>query len=200
MTPVPKLPPVEPVISPRVDIDIDFDPGGLVSLSFLKTDSIAGPSSLTGAASAIAESANASKSADTLPTDEASDEEDDDDLSETSEDVVSGLGGIGCTRRSPLCRMHISHAFPEASHFLKLPESDGLPQSTPFPRKAAPSPIKIPNASLHGPRVQLVRSSTTQSRPESTFSFDGVSAVSGTTIARVDRRFVHLVQRQVVEI
>jgi hypothetical protein len=53
-----------------------------------------------------------------------------------------------------------------------------------FPRKAAPSPIKIPNASLHGPRVQLVRSSTAQSRPESTFSFEGVSAVSGTTIAR----------------
>ncbi|KAF7341968.1 hypothetical protein MVEN_01783500 [Mycena venus] len=131
--PVPKLPPVEPVISPRVDIDIDLTPADWFPSHFLKTDSIAGPSSLTGAASAIAESANASKSADTLQTDEASDEEDDDDLSETSEDVVSGLEAL------------------DASHFLKLPESDGLPQSTPFPRKAAPSPIKIPNASLHGP-------------------------------------------------
>ncbi|KAJ7326384.1 hypothetical protein DFH08DRAFT_1084939 [Mycena albidolilacea] len=170
--PVPKLSPPEPVKSPRVDIDIDLTPADWFPSHFLKTDSIAGPSSLTGAATAIASSANASKSAETFETDGASDEEeeededeDEDDMSE--EDFVSNLEGL------------------DASHFLNLPESDRLmPPPTSFPRKAAPSPIKIPNASLHGPRVQLVRSSTAQSRPESTFSFEGVSAVSGTTIAR----------------
>ncbi|KAK7042358.1 hypothetical protein R3P38DRAFT_3448248 [Favolaschia claudopus] len=165
----PQLPPVEPVNSPRVEIDIDLTPADWFPSHFLKTDSIAGPSSLTGAATTIAESSNAAKSADTLASaemasDEEEEEDDEEDYSDASEDNLEDL---------------------DASDFLSVPENDETPnQSSSFPRKAAPSPIKIPNASLHGPRVQLVRSATTQSRPESTFSFEGVSAVSGTTIAR----------------
>ncbi|KAK7001042.1 hypothetical protein R3P38DRAFT_2559862 [Favolaschia claudopus] len=167
----PQLPPVEPVNSPRVEIDIDLTPADWFPSHFLKTDSIAGPSSLTGAATTIAESFNAAKSADTFDSADAASEEeeeddDEEDYSDASEDNLEDLDV-------------------RASDFLSVPENDETPnQSSSFPRKAAPSPIKIPNASLHGPRVQLVRSATTQSRPESTFSFEGVSAVSGTTIAR----------------
>ncbi|KAF9078438.1 hypothetical protein BDP27DRAFT_1412427 [Rhodocollybia butyracea] len=63
-----------------------------------------------------------------------------------------------------------------------------------LPRKNAPSPIKIPNSSMHGPKVQVVRSSTgsnrgtwyPSSRPESAHSGEdySASAVSGTTLAR----------------
>jgi hypothetical protein len=97
--PVPKLSPPQPVKSPRVDIDIDLTPADWFPSHFLKTDSIAGPSSLTGAATAIASSANASKSAETFETDGASDEEeeededeDEDDMSE--EDFVTNLEGL----------------------------------------------------------------------------------------------------------
>lgn len=94
----PQLPPAEPVHSPRVDVNIDFTPADWFPSHFLKTDSIAGPSGLAGAANAIVGSANAAKSADTLETrDPASDgeEEDDDDISTTSEDVVSNLEALG---------------------------------------------------------------------------------------------------------
>ncbi|KAJ7481622.1 hypothetical protein FB451DRAFT_132921 [Mycena latifolia] len=169
----PSQPPAaEPVNSPRVEVNIDFTPADWFPSHFLKTDSIAGPSGLTAAATAIASSANAGKSVDTLPTTDAgSDEEDDDEIS-SADDFVSNLEGM------------------DASDFLNLPESDSLmAESTTFPslmapRKGAPSPIKIPNASLHGPRVQIVRSAASQSRPESMFSLDGASAVSGTTLAR----------------
>lgn len=97
--PVPKPSPPQPVKSPRVDIDIDLTPADWFPSHFLKTDSIAGPSSLTGAATAIASTANASKSAETFETNGASDEEeeededeDEDDMSE--EDFVSNLEGM----------------------------------------------------------------------------------------------------------
>ncbi|KAJ7507275.1 hypothetical protein B0H11DRAFT_197595 [Mycena galericulata] len=171
--PSPQLPPPgEPAYSPRVDVNIDFTPADWFPSHFLKSDSIAGPSGLTSAANAIVTGANAGKSAETLHTTDDGEEEDD-DLSATSEDVVSNLEALG------------------ASDFVNLPESDGLmgAQSTQFPsvmaaRKGAPSPIKIPNASLHGPKVQIVRSAASQSRPESMFSLDGASAISGTTLAR----------------
>ncbi|KAJ6591110.1 hypothetical protein DFH09DRAFT_193634 [Mycena vulgaris] len=167
----PQLPPAEPVNSPRVEVDIDFTPADWFPSHFLKTDSIAGPSGLTGAAVAITSSVDAAKSGETLQTSDAG-SDDDDETSITSEDFVSNLEAM------------------DASDFVNLPESDGLmPQSTAFPslmaaRKGAPSPIKIPNASLHGPRVQIVRSAASQSRPDSMFSLDGASAVSGTTLAR----------------
>ncbi|KAJ7701756.1 hypothetical protein B0H17DRAFT_163878 [Mycena rosella] len=167
--------PAEPVNSPRVEVDIDFTPADWFPSHFLKTDSIAGPSGLNAAATAIASNADAAKSRDTLPTTDAGSEGEDDELSSASEDFVSNLEAM------------------DASDFVNLPESESLmAQSTAFPSlmtarkaaKAAPSPIKIPNASLHGPRVQIVRSSASQSRPDSMFSLDGASAVSGTTLAR----------------
>jgi hypothetical protein len=125
-----KLPTGDPVHSPRVDIDIDLTPADWFPSHFLKTDSIAGPSSLTGAASAIAASATASKSADTLQTDAASDEEEEDDASTTSEDVVSNLEAMDVRVDLLPFNAHISRAA-QASHFVNLPESDGLvPQST----------------------------------------------------------------------
>lgn len=61
-------------------------------------------------------------------------------------------------------------------------------------KKTAPSPIKIPNPSMHGPKVQVIRSSGgskgtysyPSSRPESIHSGEeySASAVSGTTLAR----------------
>ncbi|KAF9261753.1 hypothetical protein L218DRAFT_905267 [Marasmius fiardii PR-910] len=66
-------------------------------------------------------------------------------------------------------------------------------------KKSAPTPIKIPNPTLHGPKVQIIRSSgkhasysqppsSQPSRPESLYSGEDVSAsasaVSGTTLAR----------------
>ncbi|KAJ7747976.1 hypothetical protein DFH07DRAFT_747536 [Mycena maculata] len=159
--PSPRLPP-EADNSPRVDVNIDLTPADWFPSHFLKTDSIAGPSGLSATTGARA---NAAKSADTLPsTDPGSEEEEEDDnLSVSSEDFVSNLEAL------------------DASDFVNLP--------TQFPslmvaRKGAPSPIKIPNASLHGPKVQIVRSAASQSRPESMFSLDGASAVSGTTLAR----------------
>ncbi|KAG5641553.1 hypothetical protein DXG03_004788 [Asterophora parasitica] len=50
-------------------------------------------------------------------------------------------------------------------------------------KKSAPSPIKIPNAALHGPQIQLIRP-TEFSRPISQISSSESSAVSGTTLAR----------------
>lgn len=50
-------------------------------------------------------------------------------------------------------------------------------------KKAAPSPITIPNPALHGPKVQLVRSAD-PSRPTSQISSAESSAISGTTLAR----------------
>ncbi|KAJ6610450.1 hypothetical protein B0H10DRAFT_409152 [Mycena sp. CBHHK59/15] len=188
--PEPPHPLPEPVISPRVDVNIEFTPGDWFPSHFLKTDSIAGPSGLAGAASAIATSANARKSEDTFQTTDTTSEGEDDETSSTSEDVVSNLQAL------------------DASDFVNVPTSDGLmPQSTvclkcamcmihvltcymqAIPslmaaRKGAPSPIRIPNATLHGPRVQIVRSSTVPSRPESMYTLDGASAVSGTTLAR----------------
>lgn len=64
-------------------------------------------------------------------------------------------------------------------------------QSTPpsvSNRKTPPAPIKIPNVALHGPKVQIIRSSALSpgptSRPESAISLEENSAVSGTTLAR----------------
>ncbi|KAJ6511372.1 hypothetical protein C8R47DRAFT_732240 [Mycena vitilis] len=167
----------EPIASPRVEVDIDVTPADWFPSHFLRTDSVAAPRSLAGAAAVIAESSTASKSVDTLQTDDLSDDEDEDTSTTSEDDVVSNLEAM------------------DASNFVNLPvpTSDGLmAQSTDSPvmgpRKGAgkgvPAPIKIPNASLHGPRVQIVRSSTAQSRPDSMFSFDGTSAVSGTTLAR----------------
>lgn len=62
-------------------------------------------------------------------------------------------------------------------------------------KKTAPAPIKIPNPSVHGPKVQVIRSSGskgpwnsgyTPSRPDSAHSGEeySASAVSGTTLAR----------------
>ncbi|KAJ3746441.1 hypothetical protein DFH05DRAFT_1523044 [Lentinula detonsa] len=60
-------------------------------------------------------------------------------------------------------------------------------------KRTAPSPITIPNPSIHGPKVQIIRSSGgskgnwhSPSRPESIHSGDeySASAVSGTTLAR----------------
>ncbi|KAJ7094005.1 hypothetical protein B0H15DRAFT_149689 [Mycena belliarum] len=172
--PLPPPPGAEAVVSPRVEVDIDFTPADWFPSHFLKTDSVAGPSSLSHAATVVASSA--SKSVDTLPTTEAgSDDADGDDYEEdeeisSAEDFVTNLEAM------------------DASDFGHLTEAEELlEQSTSFlsvpPRKRAPSPIKIPNASLHGPRVQLVRTAES-SRRESTFSFDGTSAVSGTTLAR----------------
>ncbi|KAJ7130135.1 hypothetical protein C8R44DRAFT_871976 [Mycena epipterygia] len=171
-----QLPPQEKVHSPRVDVDIDFTPADWFPSHFLKTESVSGPSGLAAAASAIVTSTDASRSADTSQTTDgggASDGEDEDeDESSMSDDVVHNLEAM------------------DASDFLNLPESDGLmspPSAFPslmVPRKGAPSPIKIPNASLHGPRVQIVRSAVPQSRPDSMLSLDGASAVSGTTLAR----------------
>ncbi|KAF5384185.1 hypothetical protein D9615_003240 [Tricholomella constricta] len=50
-------------------------------------------------------------------------------------------------------------------------------------KKPAPRPIKIPNAALHGPQVQVVRTPEF-SRPTSQLSSPESSAVSGTTLAR----------------
>ncbi|KAF7319440.1 hypothetical protein HMN09_00282500 [Mycena chlorophos] len=165
--------PTENVASPRVDIDIDFTPADWFPSHFLnKTDSVAGPSSL----GAVAEKSmvvqppppppppkdELEQDDDDEDEDGDEDDEDEDGLSTMSEDVGEDLKALG------------------ASDFLKLTESDGLlgPGSS---RKGAPTPIRIPNASLHGPRVQIDR---VPSRPESMFSFDGTSAVSGTTLAR----------------
>ncbi|KAJ7164974.1 hypothetical protein C8R46DRAFT_301463 [Mycena filopes] len=171
---VPKSLPPEPVVSPRVDVDIEQTPADWFPSHFLKTDSIAGPSSLAAAANTIAATAPKTKSVETFDNDAGSEgeedeeDEDDDDLSiSTGEEFVANLESM------------------DASNFLSLPPSD--PSTLPSviaARKPAPTPIKIPNASLHGPRVQLVRSATAQSRPESMFSLDGASAVSGTTLAR----------------
>ncbi|KAJ7135432.1 hypothetical protein C8R43DRAFT_617528 [Mycena crocata] len=165
--PPPPIAAAEPIHSPRVEVDIDLTPADWFPSHFLKTDDpIAGPSDLSvGSTSAIVD---APRSAGTLQTNVGSDEDDDDDYSSTSDDVVSNLQAM------------------DASDFVNLPPEDGpMAQSTAFAsRKGAPSPIKIPNASLHGPKVQIVRSAASQSRPESMFSLDGASAVSGTTLAR----------------
>ncbi|KAJ6506737.1 hypothetical protein C8R45DRAFT_510545 [Mycena sanguinolenta] len=154
--PLTKLHPVEPVVPPRVEIDIDLTPADWFPAHFLKSDSIAGPSDSTSAANAIAPSATASQSVDTLEPDDASYEEDE-ELSEASEDLAPDLKAL------------------DDSNFGNIPEADGLIlPTTHLPRKA------VPNASLRGPRVQLLRSSTVQS----TFPFDGESAASGTTLAR----------------
>jgi hypothetical protein len=86
--------PTEKVISPRVDVNIDFTPADWFPSHFLKSDSIAGPSG----ASAVADiaSADAGKSGGTLQTrdtasEEEEEEEEDDDTSSLSEDVVSSL-------------------------------------------------------------------------------------------------------------
>lgn len=64
----------------------------------------------------------------------------------------------------------------------------GLAQEQPTymsAKKGAPAPIKIPNVALHGPKVQVDRSSDLlQSRPDSMISSPESSAVSGTTLAR----------------
>ncbi|KAJ3882259.1 hypothetical protein F5051DRAFT_436247 [Lentinula edodes] len=79
-----------------------------------------------------------------------------------------------------------------ASSFVKTDEKP--PRGTiPSFKRTAPSPIKIPNPSMHGPKVQIIRSSGgskgtwhSPSRPESIHSGDeySASAVSGTTLAR----------------
>ncbi|KAJ7628573.1 hypothetical protein FB45DRAFT_1004140 [Roridomyces roridus] len=147
--------PAPPVHSPRVDVDIESTPSDWFPSHFLKTDSIAGPSGLSAAAKLIVTSATA---------DAEDEDEGDDHTSETSEDVLSNLEALG------------------AADFVNLPSEDSL--GVPSTRKAAPSPIKIPNAALHGPKVQIVRSATSVSRPDSVVDLDGASAVSGTTLAR----------------
>ncbi|KAK7062901.1 hypothetical protein VNI00_000398 [Paramarasmius palmivorus] len=100
----------------------------------------------------------------------------------------------------------------DASHFIRingghierpraLPNLPAPANTPPHMRKQAhvPSPIKIPNPGLHGPKVQIIRSSgkyssygqgstpsAEPSRPTSMYSGDdaGASAVSGTTLAR----------------
>lgn len=67
-------------------------------------------------------------------------------------------------------------------------------QTTFLPRKAAPAPIRIPNAAIHGPKVQIQRSDTVDSNTElkansqpptdSPGSIGDMSALSGTTLAR----------------
>lgn len=66
------------------------------------------------------------------------------------------------------------------------------------PRKLPPAPIRIPNAAVHGPKVQIQRSNhaesfgvsstgqgpATLSQPGSPMSADDISSISGTTIAR----------------
>ncbi|KAJ7031627.1 hypothetical protein C8F04DRAFT_1110043, partial [Mycena alexandri] len=171
---LPQLPPPEPVVSPRVEVDIEQTPADWFPSHFLKTDSIAGPSSLTAAASAIlvppppVDTPDNDEGEDDAEDEEEEDDDDEDYSMSSGDEFVANLESL------------------DASNFLALPPSDpsALP-SLVAARKPAPSPIKIPNASLHGPRVQLVRSSTVQSRPESMFSsLDGTSAVSGTTLAR----------------
>ncbi|KAJ6481709.1 hypothetical protein C8R45DRAFT_310247 [Mycena sanguinolenta] len=105
--PLPKLLPVEPVATPRVEIDIDLTPADWFPAHFLKSDSIAGPSNSTSAANAIAPSATASQSVDTLETDDASYEEDE-ERSEVSDDLASNLEAL------------------DASDFVNMPEADGL--------------------------------------------------------------------------
>ncbi|KAJ7057079.1 hypothetical protein C8F01DRAFT_1153323 [Mycena amicta] len=131
------------VASPRVDVDIEFTPADWFPSHFLKTDSVAGPSSLGAAASAIvAGNANANASAESLTA-----TDDEGSVSVSDDDLAEDLKALG------------------AADFLKLPETS---------RKGAPSPIRIPNAALHGPRVQIERSISTQSRPESMFSLDAL--------------------------
>ncbi|KAG6915121.1 hypothetical protein DXG01_013174, partial [Tephrocybe rancida] len=76
----------------------------------------------------------------------------------------------------------VSEESSSAGHVLAdLEAMDDPPQ--PQWRKPAPTPIKIPNAAFHNPKVQLLPSSDA-SRPTSTISSPESSAVSGTTLAR----------------
>ncbi|KAL0071253.1 hypothetical protein AAF712_001819 [Marasmius tenuissimus] len=90
----------------------------------------------------------------------------------------------------------------EASDFLKVSGGEAqtrpvrvLPSLPPGPKRTIPTPIKIPNPIFHGPKVQVIRSSgrhnsyaqtpsSQHSRPESLYSGEDASAVSGTTLAR----------------
>jgi hypothetical protein len=94
----PQLPATEPVNSPRVEVDIDFTPSDWLTSHFLKTDSIAGPSGLTAAATTIASSANAGKSEDTLQSTDAGSDGEDDEMSSASEDYVSNLEAMDVRR------------------------------------------------------------------------------------------------------
>ncbi|CAK5278400.1 unnamed protein product [Mycena citricolor] len=159
--------PTESVVSPRVDIDIDFTPADWFPSHFLKTDSVVGPGVLGGrsiadvlaapppgtssssssraAAAAVADSFDVGND-DGLETE---DEDDDDDADVLDADVLNPQQMTGLSNR-----------------------------------KGAPAPIKIPNVAIHAPKVQIDRSASTVSRPESMFSLEGASAISGTTLAR----------------
>ncbi|KAJ4490346.1 hypothetical protein J3R30DRAFT_70335 [Lentinula aciculospora] len=109
--------------------------------------------------------------------DDASVYEDDDDYSSTSSNdsnIVANLEAMN------------------ASSFVKTNEKPPR-GSIPSFKRTAPSPIQIPHPSMHGPKVQIIRSSGgskgtwhTSSRPDSMHSGDeySASAVSGTTLAR----------------
>ncbi|KAJ3968729.1 hypothetical protein EV361DRAFT_400226 [Lentinula raphanica] len=112
-----------------------------------------------------------------LDDDDASVYEDDDGYSSLSSDnsnIVANLEAMN------------------ASTFVKTadrPSNGAIPSF----KRTAPSPIKIPNPSMHNPKVQIIRSSGgskgtwhSTSRPESIHTGDeySASAVSGTTLAR----------------
>ncbi|CAK5263505.1 unnamed protein product [Mycena citricolor] len=155
--------PTESVVSPRVDIDIDFTPADWFPSHFLKTDSVVGPGVLGGRSIAdvlaapppgTSSSSSSSRAAAAAVADsfdvgnddglETEDEDDDDDDVLDADQQMPGLSN----------------------------------------RKGAPAPIKIPNVAIHAPKVQIDRSASTVSRPESMFSLEGASAISGTTLAR----------------
>ncbi|GLB39915.1 hypothetical protein LshimejAT787_0704250 [Lyophyllum shimeji] len=71
----------------------------------------------------------------------------------------------------------------DASNFVGQFGSDRVQESQHLGKKPAPTPIKIPNAALHGPKVQVIRSAEL-SRPTSQISSPESSAISGTTLAR----------------
>ncbi|KAF7329862.1 hypothetical protein MKEN_00249800 [Mycena kentingensis (nom. inval.)] len=155
---------LDATVTPQLNLDLDdFTAADWFPSHFLKTDSVAGPS-LVGAAESPAVEPKSKESLATSEMD-AEEVEDEDNMSSTS-DELANLRALG------------------AADFLNLPEMEGELMPSAPGRKGAPSPIKIPNAALHGPRVEIERTVSIQSRPDSMFSLDGSSAVSGTTLAR----------------
>ncbi|KAK0469123.1 uncharacterized protein EV420DRAFT_9410 [Desarmillaria tabescens] len=96
----------------------------------------------------------------------------DDGTSSTSDDILANLEAL------------------DASHFVNFVGSgNNRPnRMSMLYKRTAPTPIKIPTATLHGAKVQLIRSTSTsdrRSRPTSQISsVEESSAVSGSTLAR----------------